>query len=333
MSEKCLVTGANGHLGNNLVRGLLNQGKQQVRASVRDVSNTTPFEGLDCEVIFADMLDRDSLSKALQGIDTLYHPAAVFKHWAKDPQKEIIDPNLDGTRNVLEIAAQQGVKRIVYVSSIAALDRTVVPMNETGWNTNFSSPYNHAKTVSEKLAWDLAKELALWMVSVLPSSIIGPNAFRQLTPSMSFLNNVVKNPVRFNPNFTMNYVDVRDVVVGMIAASEKGKNGTRYILGNELPLSTTRVFELAHALFPEIQQPPPIPKAELIRIAAALETASQTSGEAPLLTVYNVELYYGADTRLDISTAKNDLGYVPRNPEEAIKETFMYLAKRDGNPK
>jgi dihydroflavonol-4-reductase len=332
MSEKYLVTGANGHLGNNLVRGLVNQGKQ-VRASVRNVSNTTPFEGLNCEVVFAEMLDRDSLSKALQGIDILYHPAAVFKHWAKDPQKEIILPNLDGTRNVIEIAAQQGVKKIVYVSSIAALDRTVVPMNETGWNTNFANPYFHAKTVSEKLARDLVKELSLWMASVLPSFIIGPHAFRQLTPIMSFLNNVVKNPIRFDHNFTMNYVDVRDVVGGMIAAAEKGKNGTRYILGNELPISTTRVFELAHALFPEISQPPRIPKAELIKIAAALEAASQTSGEAPALTVYNVELYYEADTRLDISTAKRDLGYAPRDPEEAVKEALMYLAKRDSSPK
>lgn len=332
MSERCLVTGANGHLGNNLVRGLVNQGKQ-VRASVRNVNNRTPFEGLSCEVGFADMLDRDSLSKALQGIDILYHPAAVFKHWAKDPQKEIIEPNMEGTRNVLEIAAQQGIKKIVYVSSIVALDRTVVPMNETGWNTNFTNPYNHAKTVSEKLAWDLAKELNLWMVTVLPSAMVGPHTFRHLTPTMGFLNSVVKNPPPFDPNFTTNYVDVRDVVNGIIAASEKGENGTRYILGNELPISTTRVFELARALFPEISQPPRIPKEELIKIAAALEAASQTSGEAPALTVYNVELYYEADTRLDISTAKRDLGYAPRDPEEAVKEALIYLAKRDGNPK
>jgi dihydroflavonol-4-reductase len=332
MSEKCLVTGANGHLGNNLVRELINQGKQ-VRASVRDVSNTIPFEGLSCEVVFADMLDRDSLSKALAEIDILYHPAAVFKHWAKDPQKEIIEPNMEGTRNVLEIAAQQGVKKIIYVSSIVALDRTVVPMNERGWNTNFVHPYNHAKTVSEKLAWDLAKELNLWMVTVLPSANVGPNAFRHLTPTMGFLNNIVKHPPVVDPNFVLNYVDVRDVAGGMIAAAEKGKRGTRYILGNELPISSTRVFDLAHALFPEIKRPPRISKEELIKIAAALEAASQTSGEAPALTTYNVELYYEADTRLDISTAKKELGYAPRDPEEAVKEALIYLAKRDSNPK
>jgi dihydroflavonol-4-reductase len=111
-----LVTGANGHLGNNLVRALLDSG-EQVRASVRDTTNTAPFEGLDCEIVQADLMDKDSLLHALEGVDTLYQVAAVFKHWARDPQRDIIEPNLQGTRNVLEAAAEKKVRRVVYVSS------------------------------------------------------------------------------------------------------------------------------------------------------------------------------------------------------------------------
>ena len=96
MSQLNLVTGANGHLGNNLVRVLLERG-ETVRASVRNPDNREPFVGLDCEIVQADLMDKPSLLKAMEGVDTLYQVAAVFKHWARNPQKEIIEPNLQGT--------------------------------------------------------------------------------------------------------------------------------------------------------------------------------------------------------------------------------------------
>ena len=85
-----LVTGANGHLGNNLVRLLISKG-YQVRASVRNIKNRKPFEGLDCEVVQADITDKSSMIQALRGVDTFYAVGAVFKLWAKNPQKEIYD--------------------------------------------------------------------------------------------------------------------------------------------------------------------------------------------------------------------------------------------------
>ncbi len=140
MKTISLVTGANGLLGNTLVRELINLG-ENVRASVRDIHNKKPFEGLDCEVVYADILDKKSLIEAMQGVGILYHVAAVFKHWSEDPEKEIIEANLTGTRNVLEAAAESGVKKVVYVSSMAALDRTKTPMNEKSWGTTFPNPY------------------------------------------------------------------------------------------------------------------------------------------------------------------------------------------------
>ena len=117
MTQKnlALVTGANGHLGNNLVRLLLDKGIP-VRASVRNIKNKEPFVGLDCEVVQSDNSDKNSLVRALQGVETFYAVGAVFKLWAKDPKKEIYDVNLQGTQNIVEAAVQAGVKRIVYVS-------------------------------------------------------------------------------------------------------------------------------------------------------------------------------------------------------------------------
>jgi len=158
MKKINLVTGANGHLGNNIVRELLKNG-ETVRGSVRNIKNTKPFEGLDIELVYADLLDKESLRKVMKGVDTLYQVAAVFKHWSKNPEKEIIQANLDITQNILEVANEFKVRKIVYVSSFAAISHNSPPMNESTWNEDFSNDYYKSKVVSEKLAWELAKKL------------------------------------------------------------------------------------------------------------------------------------------------------------------------------
>ncbi|MEC4116435.1 NAD(P)H-binding protein [Myroides phaeus] len=145
MQQVALVSGGNGHLGNNLIRLLLSKGIK-VRTTVRNINNTKPFEGLDCEIVYADLLDKASFVKALEGVDVFYAVAANFKLWAKNPQKEIYDNNLMGTRNVIEAAYEAGVKRIVYVSSIAALNYDQMPTKEVnGYNTNRLDTYYNSK--------------------------------------------------------------------------------------------------------------------------------------------------------------------------------------------
>ena len=247
MTKLNLVTGANGHLGNNLVRALLERG-ETVRASVRNPKDTLPFEGLDCEIVQADLMDKDSLTRALEGVDTLYQVAAVFKHWARDPQKEIIEPNLQGTRNILEAAAEQGVRRVVYVSSEVTLDDRILPMTESTWRTEFhNNPYVQSKTESEQLAWQLAEELDLDMVSVLPGAIIGPHCFR-LTPTMRYLQQALNGEVFVDVNFPLTYVDAHDLAAGMIAAAQKGRYGERYLLVTEEPVSTGQIIEIAREI-------------------------------------------------------------------------------------
>src|SRR5690606_14563050 len=122
-----------------------------------NINHTEPFTGLDCELVQADITNKTSLISALQGVDTLYAVAAVFKLWAKDPQKEIYDVNLSGTRNIIEAAAEAGVKRVVYVSSIAALNYSIQPSKESyGYNPDRRDMYYNSKNDSEKLAFELA---------------------------------------------------------------------------------------------------------------------------------------------------------------------------------
>jgi NAD(P)-dependent dehydrogenase (short-subunit alcohol dehydrogenase family) len=207
MTGISLVTGANGHLGNNLVRALLARG-ERVRASVRNLQNREPFEGLDCDVVQADLMDKDSLLQVCEGVQTLYQVAAVVRHWSPDPEAEIISPNVEGTRNVVEAAAVQGVERIVYVSSEITLEGHVSPVDESSWRTDFHrNPYARAKTESERLAWQLAGELDLDMVSVLPGTIVGPHCYR-LTPTMRYLKQALDGEVFLDVNLHFNFVGV-----------------------------------------------------------------------------------------------------------------------------
>jgi len=326
MTKLNLVTGANGHLGNNLVRALLENG-EQVRASVRNPKNTAPFEGLDCEIVYADLMDKDSLLRALEGVDILYQVAAVYRHWARDPQKEVIEPNLQGTHSILEAAAEQGVRRVIYVSSEVTLDDHIIPMTESTWRTEFQgNPYVQSKTQSEQLAWQLAEKLNLDMVSVLPGAIIGPYNFR-MTPTMHYLHRALRGEIFVDVNFYFTFVDVRDVAAGMIAAAEKGRRGERYLLVTEKPVSTREVIALARAIYPKVKTPPLVPKRLLQISSSVTEFASKITGQEPIVPRSLVDLFYGVVGRKDISKARAELGFNPRSPETAIREALDDLAR------
>ncbi len=335
MAKQILVTGANGHLGNNVVRALLDQGDANVRASVRNPQKKEPFVGLDCEVVAADLMDKDSLRRALQGMDTLYQVAAVFKHWARNPQRDIINPTVQGTRNIMKAATEAGVQRVIYVSSSVTLDPHLMEtqgyLDESGWRTNFhNNPYYQAKVESEQVAWKLARQLDIEMVSVLPAAMIGPNAYN-LTATMNYMQTVLRQDVPIDVNFYFNWVDVRDVADGMIAADKKGKNGERYILsGDESGYGTRELIEIAREVKPDIRMPRLIPQSVLYTMAAFSEFGAQVTGRDPLILRSQVELYYGNNERIRSAKAKQELGYTPRPSREAIREAFIYLQQREG---
>jgi dihydroflavonol-4-reductase len=326
MTQLCMVTGANGHLGNNLIRTLINNG-EKVRAGVRDTQNNSMFEGLDCELVYAEMLDKDAMLAALEGVDVLYHVAAVFKHWAKDPETEIIQANIKGTEVVLEAAAQTKVKKVVYVSSVAAIGHNGEPLNESHWNDEPSNAYYQSKIRSEKKAWQLAEKLDLWMVTVQPSAMIGPNA-ANLTDTMKFINDIQTKSLPFNPNFFFNFVDVRDVAQGIYAAACKGKHGNRYILANDQSSSLSEIINAANTVKADYTLPSKSPKWLLLTIAWFMELGAKVSGKPAELISSQVKLFYGVKQEYDISKAQRDLGYAPRSPMKALIDTFQYLEKR-----
>lgn len=323
-----LVTGANGHLGNNLVRLLISKG-YQVRASVRNLKDIEPLKGLDCEIVEADIADKDSMIKALRNVDTFYAVGAVFKLWAKNPKKEIYDVNIEGCKIMVEAAAETNVRRVVYVSSIAALDYTKgTPINEkSGYNPDRRDMYYNSKNDGEKLALKLAQEYNIELVSVLPSAMIGSVITGRLSNSNEILKAILKNQLPIETNIYLNWIDVKYVAEGCYLAATKGTSGERYILANEKCMTITKSIEFANNIIPElkIKKPIVVPKFVLYTFGAILSLVAKITGKAPAMTTKEVDMFYGLIQDFDISKARIELGFNPKPPKEALTEALIYM--------
>jgi len=230
---KALVTGATGFIGSSLVRVLLQAG-YEVRALVRVNSDTRNIDGLPLELVIGDLLDAESLRRAIQGCQQVFHVAALYSFWVK-PAKLIYDINVEGTRNVLLAAAEAGVDRVVYTSSVATLglrkDRKPADEETPVDPRDIISDYKKSKYLAERVALEFARK-GLPVVIVNPSFPVG---VRDLKPTptgqviLSFLNG--RMPAYMDTG--VNIVDVENVALGHLLAAQKGKVGERYILGGE----------------------------------------------------------------------------------------------------
>jgi dihydroflavonol-4-reductase len=325
-NEISLVTGANGHLGNNLVRLLLSK-NEKVRATVRNVSNKEPFKGLDCEVVQADITNRESLKKAFKGITNLYAVGANFSMWAKDPKTEIYDNNVQGTQNVFDIAKECGVKNIVYVSSVASLDFTKLPGNvDNGYNKDRRNWYYNSKNDSDKLAIELGEKYGIRTVIILPSAMIGSEAYK-LSYSNNLVYQILSGEIPVDTNVTLNWVDVKDVAFGAYKAMLKGNDGERYILSNEQHTTLQESVKIASELFPELKlkTPKKVPKWLLYSVAGLMEFTSKITGKEPQLQRHYLDMFYGLKQDYDISKSRKELGYNPKSSRKALEDALTYL--------
>ncbi len=330
-NEISLVTGANGHLGNNLVRLLLSKNKKG-RATARNIRNKEPFKGLDCEVVQADITDRESLKKAFQGITNLYAVGANFSMWAKDPKTEIYDNNVQGTQNVFDIAKECGIKNIVYVSSVASLDFTSLPANiDNGYNKDRRNWYYNSKNDSDKLAIELGEKYGIRTVVILPSAMIGSEAYK-LSYSNNLVYQILKGEIPVDTNVTLNWVDVKDVAFGAYKAMLKGNNGERYILSNEQHTTLQESVKIASELYPELKlkTPKKVPKWLLYSVAGLMEFASKISGQEPQLQRHYLDMFYGLKQDYDITKSNVVLGFNPKPSKKALIDALEYLKNEWG---
>ena len=325
-NEISLVTGGNGHLGNNLVRLLLSE-NIKVRTTVRNINDQEPFKGLNCEVVQADITDRESLKKAFIGVTNLYAVAANFSMWAKNPKTEIYDNNMQGTQNVFDIAKACGVKNIVYVSSVASLDFTKLPANvDNGYNKDRRNWYYNSKNDSDKLALQLGEKYGIRTVLVLPSAMIGPEAHK-LSYSNNLVLQVLNGEVPVDTNITLNWVDVKDVALGTFNAMKKGRNGERYILSNEKHTTLQESVKIASELYPELKLrvPKKVPKCLLYSVAGLMEFSSKITGKEPILQRHYLDMFYNLKQDYDIGKSRKELDFNPKSSKIALEDALEYL--------
>jgi len=243
---KVLVTGATGFIGGNLARELSRRG-DDVQALVRPGSNRLTIEGTGIVPIEGDILDRASVDRAVQGCEAVFHVAAAYTFWSRDPAA-VSRTNIEGTVNVLEAARQAGVSRTVYTGTVATIG---LPKEGLGDENTLVDPktlhghYKNSKFHAEQAVLAMAAD-GMPVVLVNPTAPVGPWDVKP-TPTGRIVLDFLRRKVPAYLKTGINVVDVADVVAGHILALEKGKSGERYILGNR-NMSLKEIFDMLSSI-------------------------------------------------------------------------------------
>jgi len=230
---KAFVTGTTGFLGYHVARALAEQGAE-LRLLVRSSSSLKNLEGLKAETAIGDLRDPASIERAMAGCDTVFHVAADYRLWVRDPD-EMYRSNVEGTRAILDGARKNGIRRVVHTSSVATVGFTA-----NGHPADEDSPvslnemighYKRSKFMSEQLALTAGRG-GTHVVVVNPTTPVGERDVKP-TPTGRIIVDFLKRKFPAYVETGLNLVDVRECARGHIAALEKGRPGERYILGGE----------------------------------------------------------------------------------------------------
>jgi len=321
-----LVTGASGFVGAAIVRALLVDGRE-VRALVRRDSDRRNLAGLEIEIVTGDITDRASLRTALRNCRFALHAAADYRLWVPDAQP-MYAANVVGSLNVLECAAEQGIERMVYTSSVAVLgihrDRTPADESSPVSIDDMVGPYKRSKFLAEEALRKRAAELELAVVIVNPSTPIGPGDVRP-TPTGRIIVDAARGRMPAFVDTGLNLVHVDDVARGHVLALERGRPGERYILGGaDMTLKEILGLVAKHSgrSAPRIR----LPRAAVYPLAVISEIIARLTAKEPRVTLDGVRM---SKKHMYFSSGKAELelGYTWRPPEQAIVDALAWFRR------
>lgn len=340
-SKPVLVTGATGFVAGWLVKRLLDEGLT-IHAAVRNPNDGKKLAHLDAlaknssgtiKYFKSDLLESGSYAEAMEGCELVYHTASPFTSKITDPQKELIEPAVLGTSNVLEQANKTAsVKRVVVTSSCAAIytdaiDCALQPngiLTEDVWNTTASleyQPYSYSKTLAEKKAWEINKQQTRWdLVTINPSLVLGPalNAASVTSESYAILKQVGDGTMKAGaPRLGIGMVDVRDVAEAHFQAGFNPNANGRYITS----AYNTNVLELAATLLPKFGDKYPIPQKALPKWLLVLVGPMVNKMFSRKFIRNNVNIPWKADN----TKIKNELSISFRPMDETMFDSFQVL--------
>lgn len=321
---KAFITGATGFLGSHVARVLAEQGAD-LRLLVRPTSNLKNLEGLKAETATGDLRDPASLEKAMSGCEVVFHVAADYRLWVRDPA-EMYRSNVEGTRSILEAARKNGVRCVVYTSSVATIGFT-----GNGRPANEDSPvsladmighYKRSKFMAEQIAMEAGRS-GMRVVTVNPTTPVGEQDVKP-TPTGRIVVDFLKGKFPAYVDTGLNLVDVRECARGHVAALEKGKTAERYILGGE-DLTLKQILDklgmIAGLPSPKVKLP------YFVAYAAGLvdETVSgRLMGREPRATVETVRM---GKKKMWASSdkAERELGWKPVPADDALRRAVDWF--------
>lgn len=325
----CFVTGASGFIGANLVHELAAHG-HRVKALLRANTDVRGLQGVAFERVTGDVADRSRLTEAMRGCDWCFHVAASYHLWLRN-YAPMYAANVDGTRHVLEAAAQAGCARIVYTSTVGCIglprevNGVIAPTDETTpvAEAQMSNHYKLSKWRAEVVARELAAK-GLPIVIVNPSAPVGPRDVKP-TPTGQVIVDFLNRQMPAYLDTGLNWVHVRDVAIGHILAAEKGRVGERYILGNAggnwtMKEAFARLEEITGVPAPKFQVP------YVIALAAAHvdELLSRFTGKPPKAPLAGVRM---AKSKMFFNPAKaiRELGLPQTPPRQALADAVAWF--------
>jgi len=324
---KTFVTGATGFIGASIVRELLQDGRE-VRALVRKGSDTSNLSGLDVELWQGDLRDHAGLKQALQGCDVLYHAAADYRLWTRDPA-EMYRINVEGTTAILEAALDNSLTRVVYTSSVGTLgnpgDGTPGSEDTPVTLADMVGHYKKSKFLAEREA-DKFVARGLPLVIVNPSTPVGPLDIKP-TPTGKIIVDFLNRKMPAYLDTGLNIIAVEDCARGHILAEQKGTIGGKYILGNT-NLTLREIFgilaEITGLAAPRVR----LPYTPILLAAYINEGLSKVTGREPLIPLAGVQMA-AKFMYFDPSRAVRDLG-LPQTPvAEALRRAVEWFRRNN----
>lgn len=323
-----LVTGASGFVGAAVVRRLIAAG-HEVRVMTRPTSDPRNYQDLGVEAVHGDLDDAASLATAVRGCDALFHVAADYRLWIPKPEA-IYRTNVDGSEALMRAAADAGVARIVYTSSVAVLgnnpnyEQDGIPADEETPVTEAAmiGHYKRSKYLAEERVRSLVENEGLPAVIVNPAAPIGPRDVKP-TPTGKMVVDAAAGKMPAYVDTGLCVVHVEDVAEGHWLAFEKGQIGRRYILGGE-NLSLHQILGKIAAITGGKPPTVKLPVAALMPIARIMELIARVTGNEPLMTADSLKM---AKKRMYFSSARaqTELGYAPRPADAALADAIQWF--------
>jgi dihydroflavonol-4-reductase len=327
-----LVIGANGFLGSHVTRQLVSDG-EDVRVMVRDGANTVGIDDLKTTRFVGDIWNNDALREAMTGVDVVYYCVVDTRGWLRDPAP-LFHTNVDGTRNVLEVAKDAGLRRFIFTSSYVTVGRKrgrvadeedqIVDRGETSPTNRLPglTPYVRSRVQAEELVLRYAREHGLPAIAMCVSTTYGGGDWGR-TPHGAIIAGAAFGKLPFvMDRIELEAVGVDDAARALILAAEKGRVGERYLISEKM-ITNAEVARIAAEAAGVAPPGKRIPLAMSYALAAMGTAKARLRGTDEQLSLASLRLMR-AEAPVDCAKARRELGWRPRPVEESIREAALF---------